>query len=479
MEYEAVIGLEVHAQLNTQSKIFCGCSTKFGAEPNTQTCPICQGHPGVLPVLNKEVLKKSVIAGLAIGGEIARFSKFDRKNYFYPDLPKAYQISQFDLPIVSGGKITVNYKDGKEKTFNVTRIHMEEDAGKLVHPDDKAIPNSYVDLNRCGVPLIEIVSEPEMHTPEDAYLYLTELKSILSYIEVSDCNMEEGSLRCDANISIRPKGQKELGTKAEVKNMNSFKGVAKALEYEIKRQKEVLSSGGKIVQETRLYDTDKDMTFSMRSKEEAHDYRYFPDPDLVPMIIDETYIDKIRNDLPELPREKKSRFAKEYGLTASDTQILCTDKTLAQYFEDAVKSYPKQPKKIANWIQSEVMRVLNEQNKSITEFSIPPSDIGEIFKLIDKNTITSKIAKQVFAYMLESGKSPSIIVREKGLEQVSDTREIESIVDKIIEQNQQQVDQYKSGKTNLLGFFVGQVMKQTEGKDNPQVVNELLKKKLD
>ncbi|MCK5267393.1 MAG: Asp-tRNA(Asn)/Glu-tRNA(Gln) amidotransferase subunit GatB, partial [Spirochaetes bacterium] len=324
-----------------------------------------------------------------------------------------------------------------------------------------------------------IVSEPEMHTPEDAYLYLTELKSILSYIEVSDCNMEEGSLRCDANISIRPKGQKELGTKAEVKNMNSFKGVAKALEYEIKRQKEVLSSGGKIVQETRLYDTDKDMTFSMRSKEEAHDYRYFPDPDLVPMIIDETYIDKIRNDLPELPREKKSRFAKEYGLTASDTQILCTDKTLAQYFEDAVKSYPKQPKKIANWIQSEVMRVLNEQNKSITEFSIPPSDIGEIFKLIDKNTITSKIAKQVFAYMLESGKSPSIIVREKGLEQVSDTGEIESIVDKIIEQNQQQVDQYKSGKTNLLGFFVGQVMKQTEGKANPQVVNELLKKKLD
>jgi len=478
MQYESVIGLEVHAQLNTRTKIFCSCSTKFGAKPNSQTCPVCQGHPGVLPVLNKKVLEKSVKAGLAIGGEIARFSKFDRKNYFYPDLPKAYQISQFDLPIVSGGTVTVTEEDGSEKSFGVTRIHMEEDAGKLVHPDDKSDPHSYVDLNRCGTPLIEIVSEPDLRTPQDAYLYLTELKSILEYIEVSDCNMEEGSLRCDANISIRPVGQKELGTKAEIKNMNSFKGVVKALEYEIKRQTEVVQSGKEVVQETRLYDTNKDITVSMRSKEEAHDYRYFPDPDLVPIVLEEKYIKDIKNTLPELPRQKKERLIKEYGITPKDSAALCSNKAVADYYEAAVKSYPAQPKKIANWMQAEVNRILNDKNISIEDFIVKPEHIGDIFRLIDENIISGKIAKQVFEKMAVSGDAPEIIVEKEGLKQVTDTGEIENIIDKIIADNQNQAEQYKAGKTGLLGYFVGQVMKATGGKANPKIVNQLLNKKL-
>ena len=479
MDFEAVIGLEVHAQLNTKTKIFCGCSTKFGAEPNSQTCPVCQGHPGVLPVFNKEVLNKAVRTGLAVEGEIARFSKFDRKNYFYPDLPKAYQISQFYHPIVNGGRIVVTDSTDTEKTFRIHHIHMEEDAGKLNHPDDSSDPHSYVDLNRCGTPLIEIVSEPDMHSAEDAFLYLTELKAILEYIDVSDCNMEEGSLRCDVNVSVRPAGQKELGTRAEIKNMNSFHNIQKAIEYEIKRQVEEIQCGGTIVQETRLFDAGKGVTRSMRSKEEAHDYRYFPDPDLVPMTLTDSEITDAESTLPELPRARKSRFMETYGITVQDAQTLCASRPLADYYEAAVASYPEQPKKIANWIQSEVMRALNESGTAISDFPVPPEHIGEIFKLMDQNVISGKIAKEVFSHMVAEKKAPSVIVEERGLKQVTDTGEIEAVIDEILAANQPQVEQYRDGKQNLLGFFVGQVMKASRGKANPQIVNELLRKKLE
>ncbi len=478
MEYEAVIGLEVHAQLNTNTKIFCSCANEFGAKPNANTCPVCQGHPGSLPVFNEKALDKAVKAGLALNGKIAKFSKFDRKNYFYPDLPKAYQISQFDMPIVEGGHVDICNKKNEKKRLNITRIHLEEDAGKLIHPADKSNPNSFVDLNRCGTPLIEIVSEPEMHSSEDAYLYLTELKSVLRYIDVSDCNMEEGSLRVDVNVSIRPVGQEEFGTRAEVKNMNSFSGVAKAIDYEIKRQKEVLQSGEKVIQETRLYDANKEITGSMRGKENAHDYRYFPDPDLVPIIIDDEYINSIGKTIPELAKAKKERFVKNYKITEYDAATLCEEQDLANYYEDAVKSYPKQPKKIANWIQAEVKHTLNDQSISISEFKVKATHIGEIFKLIDENIISSKIAKEVFTFMIKSGKAPTEIVEEKGLRQVDDSGAIEKFVDDVLARSEKQVEQFKNGKTGVIGYFVGQVMQATKGKANPQMVNELLVKKL-
>lgn len=478
MSYETVIGLEVHVQLNTNSKLFCACSTEFGAEPNTQTCPICQGHPGALPVFNKEVLYKAVQAGLSTDCSISKFSKFDRKNYFYPDLPKAYQISQFDLPICKNGKIEIIFENGDKKTIGINRIHIEEDAGKLIHSDVKGVNESYVDLNRCGVPLLEIVSEADMRSPEEAYLYLTTLKQILQYIEISDCDMEKGSLRCDANVSLRPIGQKEFGIKAEIKNMNSFHGVKKALEYEVRRQSKVLDKGEAVIQETRLYDADKDITLSMRSKEEAHDYRYFPDPDLVPIIVEDEYIKSIKNQLPELPQAKKNRFISDLGLPEYDAGVLTSDKYLSIYYEETLKSYSKDPKKISNWIMSEVLKYLNEQNITADKFIVKPEQVAQLFILQDEGTISGKIAKTVFEKMVNTGKAAEVIVEEEGLKQVSDTGELEKIIDTVLNDNTAQVEQYKSGNEKVFGFFMGQIMKATKGKANPKLVTELLRKKL-
>ncbi len=477
MEYEAVIGLEVHVQLNTESKIFCSCPTKFGAEPNTQTCPVCQGHPGVLPVLNQEVLKKGILAGLALNSRISKFSKFDRKNYFYPDLPKAYQISQFDKPICLGGYIEISTPEGPKK-IGITRLHLEEDAGKLIHSDDPAHEVSYVDLNRTGVPLAEIVSEPDMRNGDEAYEYLSNLKSIMKYIGVSDVNMEEGSLRCDVNISVRHKGETKLGQKVEIKNLNSFKAVKAAIAYEFSRQKDLWEYGDQdqIIQETRLWNSDRNETVSMRSKESANDYRYFPDPDLPPVILDDEYIESIRKTLPELPKEKRSRFTEQYGLTEADASVLTSVRELADYFEETVKAGAA-AQKAANWIQSEVLAKLNDPEK-IHDFIIKPEMLAELISLIEDSTISGKIAKTVFAAMLETGKTPSVIVNEQGLRQVTDTSAIEPVIQKILDANPQSVKDYKDGKAKALGFLVGQIMKESKGKANPQIVNELLKKKL-
>ncbi|MBI4976923.1 MAG: Asp-tRNA(Asn)/Glu-tRNA(Gln) amidotransferase subunit GatB [Spirochaetes bacterium] len=482
MEFEAVIGLEVHVQLNTATKIFCGCKNAFGASANTQTCPVCQGHPGVLPVLNREVLSKAMTAALAINATIAPETRFDRKHYFYPDLPKAYQISQFDMPLCSKGvvHITVPRDDGTqyEKDIGVTRIHMEEDAGKLVH-DEHGEPVSYVDLNRAGTPLIEIVSEPELKSPEEAYQYLTELKKIMQYIDVSDCNMEEGSLRCDANVSIRPKGDTRLGTKAEIKNMNSFRHVRMAIEHEIKRQIKAVENGEQIVQETRLYDANQNTTRSMRSKEEAHDYRYFPCPDLSPQRITAEMIAAARAKLPELPNAKAARMRDAYGLSGQDIAVLIETRALAEYYEAAVAAYPKQPKKIANWIMVEVNAHLNDKGIPITAFTtVPPKHIGMLFKLIDDGVISGKIAKDVFADMITSGDEPSAVIERKGLKQVSDTGAIEDAVKKVIADNAAVVAEFKAGKEKSFGFLVGQVMKATKGQGNPKVVNDILRKML-
>jgi len=476
MEFEAVIGLEVHAQLNTATKIFCSCANRFGAEPNTLTCPVCQGHPGVLPVLNGKALTKAIKAGLALGGTVARYSRFDRKNYFYPDLPKAYQISQYEHPIVIGGGVTVVRDDGSEHTFPLTRIHMEEDAGKLVHPADTST-HSLVDLNRAGTPLIEIVSEPELHSPEDAALYLTELRAILRYIDVSDCNMEEGSLRCDANVSIRPRGATTLGTKVEIKNLNSIKGVSKAIEYEIRRQTEALACGTAIVQETRLFDADREVTLSMRSKEEAHDYRYFPDPDLVPVLVTEERINELRASLPELPRARKKRLMEQYGLTPKDVGTLCASRELADWFETAA-ALAKNPKKVANWIQAEVLRILNAKNQDIADFSVSPQDTAGLLNLVEDGTISGKIAKDVFEKMGTTGQDAESIIEAEGLRQVSDSNEIDLVIAAVLAANPAQVEQYRSGKTAVKGFLVGQIMKQSGGKANPALVNQLLEQKL-
>ncbi|MEK6794789.1 MAG: Asp-tRNA(Asn)/Glu-tRNA(Gln) amidotransferase subunit GatB [Spirochaetota bacterium] len=480
MSYEAVIGLEVHVQLNTKSKIFCGCSTAFGAPPNTNTCPVCQGHPGVLPVLNEAVLTKAMKAALALECAVAEETRFDRKHYFYPDLPKAYQISQFDHPLCKKGKVHIKVAeaDGSyEKDIGITRIHMEEDAGKLVHSEDGR-PVSFVDLNRAGTPLIEIVSEPDMHTPEEAYHYLTELKKILLYIDVSDCNMEEGSLRCDANVSVRPKGETKLGTKAEIKNMNSFKNVRDALTYEIKRQIKAVEKGERIVQETRLWDANKGETRSMRSKEEAHDYRYFPDPDLSPQTITASMVEAVRTTLPELPLAKAARFKSAYGLSDVDIGVLTDGRAMAEYYENAVHAYPKQPKKIANWVMVEVNAILNERGIAVGDLIVKPEDIGGIIRLIDEGVISGKTAKDVFSEMIKTGETPGAIVDRKGLTQVSDTGALEVIIRKVITDNPNVVEEYKSGKEKSFGFLVGQAMKATKGQGNPQTINELLKKLL-
>ncbi len=477
MKYEAVIGLEVHAQLKTKSKIFCGCSTQFGAEPNTQTCPVCIGMPGVLPVLNKTAIEHIIKTSLALNCRVNPMSRFARKQYFYPDLPKNYQISQYEQPVSEHGYLDVQV-DGSTKRLGITRIHLEEDAGKLLHEvGSRQIEGSYVDLNRTGVPLMEIVSEPDMRTPQEAYAYLTALKSVLEYLDVSDCNMEEGSLRCDANVSIRPIGQKEFGTKAEVKNMNSFKGVQKALEYEIERQIKATEDGERIVQETRLWDADKEMTFSMRSKEEAHDYRYFPEPDLVPVLVEEKWLAEIKKTLPELSEQKKERFIKEYHLPDYDAGVLTADRAVSEYFENTVKGYAN-PKAASNWIMVELMAQLNAANKTIIKSKITPVHLRAMLELMDKGTISGKIAKTVFEEMFTTGKMPEIVVKEKGLVQISDEGAIAKVIEEVLAANAKSVEEYKAGKTAAMNFLLGQVMKKTQGKANPGVVNKILKEKL-
>ncbi len=474
MKYEAVIGLEVHAQMRTESKIFCGCSTRFGSEPNTQTCEICIGMPGVLPVLNKKALEFAIRTGLAMGCTISAYSRFARKNYFYPDLPKGYQISQFEHPICEHGHVDVAV-DGETKRVRITRIHMEEDAGKNIHEGGGNY--SFVDLNRAGVPLMEIVSEPDIRSPKEASEYMKKLRTILRYLGVCDGNMDQGSLRCDANVSVRPVGQKEYGTRAEVKNINSFRFVEKAIDYEIRRQIRVVEEGGKVVQETRLWDSAKGITESMRSKEEAHDYRYFPEPDLVPIAAERRWIDELRASLPELPDAKKVRFVSAYGLPEYDADLLTSEKAVAEWFEEAVKA-GGQPKAVSNWMMGDLMKLLNGDNREIGDCPVGPERLAGMLKLIDKGTISGKIAKTVFEEMYRSGKDAEQIVREKGLLQISDESAIEKTVDELIARHPAEVERFRGGEEKLLGFFVGQAMKAMKGKANPQVLNELLKKKL-
>jgi aspartyl-tRNA(Asn)/glutamyl-tRNA(Gln) amidotransferase subunit B len=481
-KYETVIGLEVHVELNTKTKIFCGCKNEFGAEPNTYICPACLGLPGSLPVFNEGVLYRAVKAGLALGCTIADKSKFDRKNYYYPDLPKAYQISQYDMPIAVGGFIDIVKKDGTKKRIGITRLHMEEDAGKLLHLTKSGqigdAEESLVDYNRGGVPLVEIVSEPDMKTPEEAYLYLISIKSILEYTGVSDCNMEEGSLRCDANVSVMEKGAKVFGTKVEIKNMNSFKNVQKAIEYEVERQIKAVEEKEAIIQETRLWNPDKNKTFSMRSKEGSHDYRYFPEPDIPPMVISKEYIENIRKEIPELPLQKTARFVKDYSLPEYDAGVLTADQETASYFEKTAK-LSNEPKLASNWIMGDLMAKMNTVGmQKISDVKITPENLAKMIGLIKNSTISGKIAKTVFEEMFNTGTEPEKIVKEKGLVQITDTGAIEAAVDAAIAANAKVVEEIKGGKTSGMGFLVGQIMKQTQGKANPQLVNELLKKKL-
>ncbi len=477
MEYEPVIGLEVHAQLLTKSKIFCGCSTAFGEEPNTLTCPVCTGQPGSLPVVNKKAIEFAIRLGLATSCKIAPYSLFARKNYFYPDLPKGYQISMYEYPLAEHGfvDITVN---GQKKRIQLIRIHLEEDAGKLKHGETpETASSSYVDFNRTGVPLAEIVSGPDIRSPQEAGDYLRKLRALLQYLDISTGNMEEGNFRCDANVSVRPKGRREFGTRTELKNMNSFRFVEKALEYEIKRQIEILEGGGEVIQETRLWDTGQGVTVSMRGKEEAHDYRYFPDPDLVPIRIAEEWIEEIRKSLPELPDEKIERFTKDYGIPDYDAEILTSTRAMADYYEESVRLFPE-PKTVSNWMMGDLLRELKRDEKEIDQCRITPGHLAEMLGLIKAGTISGKIAKDVFEEMYQTGERPGKIVQEKGLTQILDRDEIERVIDKAMESSPKQVEEYRKGKERLFGFFVGEVMKQTRGKANPQLVNELLKKKL-
>jgi aspartyl-tRNA(Asn)/glutamyl-tRNA(Gln) amidotransferase subunit B len=474
MQYEAVIGLEIHAQLLTDTKIFCGCSTRFGSEPNTQTCPVCTGMPGVLPVLNRKAVEYVVRTGLALNCRIAPVSRFARKNYFYPDLPKGYQISQYELPLCEGGYLDINV-DGESRRVGLTRIHLEEDAGKNIH--EEGADESLVDLNRAGVPLMEIVTEPDIRTPAEAAEFMRRLRSILRYIGVCDGNMEQGSLRCDANVSVRPAGSDGFGVKTEIKNMNSFRFVEKALDYEIKRQIRAIKDGEKIIQETRLWNTERGITESMRSKEEAHDYRYFPDPDLMPVEISREVIERISEDVGEMPDAKKARFMREFGLTDQEADALSAERATAEWFEDAVR-LGAEPRTVSNWIRGDLARLLNEDGKSIEESPIRPEGLVEMLKLIDDGTISGKIAKTVFEEMHRTGKSAAVIVDEKGLVQISDEAGIEKIVDEVLARSPSEVERFRAGEQKLMGYFVGQVMKETRGKANPKIVNELLRKKL-
>ncbi|MEL7633998.1 MULTISPECIES: Asp-tRNA(Asn)/Glu-tRNA(Gln) amidotransferase subunit GatB [Sporomusa] len=477
MKYETVIGLEVHCELKTESKIFCGCSTKFGAEQNTNVCPVCLGLPGVLPVINEKVVEFAVRAGLALNCQILPFSKFDRKNYYYPDLPKNYQTSQYDLPIAVNGYLDIEV-NGETKRIGITRVHMEEDAGKLVHSG--TISNSeyaLVDYNRTGVPLIEIVSEPDLRSPEEAKAYLEKMRSILQYIDVSDCKMEEGSLRCDANISLRPAGTQPFGTKAELKNLNSFRSVQRGLEYEVERQTDVLEDGGRIIQETRSWDEAKGVTRSMRSKEQAHDYRYFPEPELVPIMVDPAKVESIRAQLPELPDARKARMMADHGLSAYDAETITASRAMADYFDAAVKA-GAEAKAAANWLMGDVSKHLNAANIPVEACPVTAAKLAGLIALIDKGTISGKIAKTVFEGMWESGKDAETIVKEQGLVQISDEGAIVAIVDGVIAANPQSVADFNAGKEKAIGFLVGQVMKQSKGRANPELVNKLLKERL-
>ncbi len=495
MEYGTVIGLEIHSQLLTETKMFCGCSTKFGSEPNTQTCPVCTGMPGVLPVMNKKAIEYVIKTGIAMNCEISSFSRFARKNYFYPDLPKGYQISQYELPICRHGYVEIdgNDPDGGNgcsiKKTGLTRIHLEEDAGKNIHVDtthrDRSLPGlrdgagdySLVDLNRAGIPLMEIVTEPDISTPKEAVEFMKKLRTILRYLGVCDGNMEQGSLRCDANVSVRPNEKKELGTKTEIKNINSFKFVEKALDYEIRRQIKILKNGGKIIQETRLWNPDKEITVSMRSKEEAHDYRYFPEPDLVPVEVESSWIEKIKKTIAELPDIRKNRFISQYTLTKHDAEMLTDEMSMADWFEQAVK-LGGNPKSVCNWMKGELMRLLNEENKQIEKCSLNSGQLVGLLTLIENDIISGKIAKSVFEEMYKTGKDAGNIVKEKGLVQISDKTDIEKAVNEVLEKNQNEVERYRAGEEKLLGFFVGQIMKLTKGKANPRILNKLLKEKL-
>jgi aspartyl-tRNA(Asn)/glutamyl-tRNA(Gln) amidotransferase subunit B len=474
MQFEPVIGLEVHAQLKTATKIFCGCSTEFGAPPNTHTCPVCLGMPGVLPVLNKKVVEYTLRMALATDCTIPEKSRFARKNYFYPDLPKGYQISQYERPIAVNGHVDIDV-DGKTRRIGLTRIHMEEDAGKLVHADSQ--PVSFVDLNRTGTPLMEIVSEPDMRSAEEAGAYLRSLRSIIRWIDVGDGNMEEGSFRCDANVSIRPVGTPTLGTRTELKNLNSFKHVEKAIVFEIARQTEILLDGGEVVQETRLWDPDKGVTHSMRSKEEAHDYRYFPDPDLLPLVIAPQWVERIRGELPELPAQRRARFQSDFDLPDYDAGVLTASRELADFFEACVKEF-NQPKTVSNWIMGPLLGLLNSENKTVELSPISATALAQLLKLIDDDVISGKIAKTVFDEMAATGQPADRIVAQQGLAQVSDTGALEAEIDKIVAASPDEVARFKAGNKKLMGFFVGQVMKATQGKANPKLVNEILAKKL-
>ena len=470
--YRVTIGLEVHVQLKTKSKMFCSCSTDFGAPPNTHVCPVCLGYPGSLPVMNREAIRLTVISGLMLGCRINGFSKFDRKNYFYPDMPKNYQISQYDKPLCLGGGVDIEV-EGKARRIGITRIHQEEDVAKNMH----YATWSGIDYNRAGVPLMEIVSEPVMETPQEAFAYLQALRQILVYAAVSDCNLEEGNMRCDVNISIRPEGQKELGTKAEIKNLNTFKGAYAALEYEIERQIRLVTEGGRVVQETRRWDADLGQTFSMRSKEDAHDYRYFPEPDLMPVALPDSLLAEWRATLPELPAQRRERFAREYGLPEYDAKVLAAEKAVGDYFEVAAKATPN-AKAVSNWVMTDVLRTLSEKGIPITEFSIPPDALAELVGLTEARVLNSNTAREVFAIMLAEGGRAGAIVAARGLAQVSDHAAIETIVDQAIAENAKSAEDYRKGKEAALKFLVGQVMRLSKGKANPQMVTEMMQRKL-
>ncbi len=474
-KYEAVIGLEVHVQLGTRTKIFCGCPTGFGAPPNTNVCPVCLGLPGALPVLNRAALEFAIQAALAMHCEVNAFSRFARKNYFYPDLPKGYQISQYELPLAEHGWLEINV-DGVKKRIGVTRVHMEDDAGKSIHDGFKDSDRyTYVDLNRSGTPLIEIVSDPDLRSSEEAYQYLSELKQVMQYVGVSECDMEKGQLRCDANVSVRVKGAEKFGTKAEVKNLNSFRFAKMALDYEIARQVALIESGGKVAQESRLYNVETGETAGMRSKEHAHDYRYFPEPDLLPVRVSDEWMSRIRERLPELPADKRNRFMSGYGLSEYDAQVLTADQATSDYFEKAAAA-AGDPKLAANWVTTELLGAL--KGAGLAESPVPAGQLGELVALIVKGEISGKMAKEVFAKMFETGESARSIVDREGLKQISDKGALGKIVDDVLAANPKQVEQYKSGKTAVLGFLVGQVMKNSKGQANPAAVNTMLKEKL-
>ena len=476
MSWEVVIGLEIHTQLATQSKIFSGAPTAYGAEPNTQACLVDLGYPGVLPVVNESVIRMATAFGLAVNATVARRSVFARKNYFYPDLPKGYQISQYELPIVEHGELFIDLENGDSKRIGITRAHLEEDAGKSIH--EGLSGSTGIDLNRAGTPLLEIVSEPDLRSAKEAVAYMRKIHTIVRYLGISDGNMQEGSFRCDANVSVRPSGQEELGTRTELKNLNSFRFVEKAINFEIERQIDLIEDGGKVVQETRLYDSDKDETRSMRSKEEANDYRYFPDPDLLPVVIDDDYVEAVRGTLPELPDAKTERFVDQYGIKGDDAGILTVSRALADYFEAAAKGTGAKPQVVANWVISDLSGALNKEGLDITESRVTAEQLAGLVERIHDNTISGKIAKEVFDAMWSGEGSADEVIEKRGLKQITDTSAIEAIVDEVIANNPSQVEEYRAGKDKLIGFFVGQVMKATGGKANPGAVNKLLKDKL-